>query len=76
MPRVFWLAVGLGAGATAVVLMGRWARKQAQAFAPPNLARQAAETMRDVGSLVSEVLREFRVGASEKEAEVRAALGT
>jgi hypothetical protein len=75
MRRMFWLAVGLGAGATAVVLMGRWARRQAQAMAPPNLARQAGETMRDLGSLATQVLQEFRHGMAEKEAEVRASLG-
>jgi hypothetical protein len=73
--RIFWLALGLGAGATAVVMMGRWAKKQARAMAPPNLARQAGETLRDAGSLVGEVLKEFRTGMAEKEAEFRASLG-
>jgi DNA-binding IclR family transcriptional regulator len=71
---MFWLAVGLGAGATAVVLMGRWAKKQARAIAPPNLARQAGDTIKDLGSLVTEVVKEFRTGMAEKESEVRAAL--
>jgi hypothetical protein len=75
MRRVFWLAVGLGAGATAAVMMARWTRRQAERMSPPNLARQAGETVRDVGSLVTEALTEFRKGMAEKESEVRASLG-
>lgn len=75
MRRIFWLAMGLGAGVTAAVMVSRWARRQAERMAPPNLARQAGETFRDVGSLVTEALTEFRKGMTEKESEVRASLG-
>jgi hypothetical protein len=75
MRRIFWLAMGLGAGVTTAVMVSRWARRQAERMAPPNLARQAGETVRDVGSLVGEALSEFRRGMAEKESEVRASLG-
>jgi hypothetical protein len=74
MRRIFWLAVGLGAGATAAIMMARWTRRQAERMAPPNLARQAGETFRDLGSLVTEAFTEFRTGMAEKESEVRASL--
>ena len=74
MRRLFWLGMGLGAGATAAVMTGRWARRQAQALAPPTLARQAARAARDTGALLAEALADFRRGMSERESEIRAAL--
>jgi hypothetical protein len=71
---MFWVALGLGAGVTTAILVGRWARRQAQRMAPPNLARQAGEALRDVGALVSDALADFRQGMAEKESEIRAAL--
>lgn len=75
MRRLFWLAVGLGAGATGAVLVARWARRQTERMAPANLAARAAEALRDLGELLQEAAREFRAGMAEKEAEVRGALG-
>jgi hypothetical protein len=72
--RIFWLSMGLGAGATAAVMAGRWLRRQRQAFAPANLAHQAGDAARDLASLVGEAAREFRDGMTEKEAEVRSTL--
>jgi DNA-binding IclR family transcriptional regulator len=72
---VFWLALGLGAGATGAVLAARWFERQTRRMAPANLARQASGTVRDLSSLVGEALREFRQGMAEKEAEVRSSLG-
>ena len=75
MRRAFWIAVGLGAGATAAIIVSRWARKQSERMAPANLARQATEAARDFGTLLSEVVEEFRRGMTEKETEVRRAIG-
>jgi hypothetical protein len=72
--RIFWLALGLGAGATAAILAARWAQRQTQRMAPANLAKQAGGVAKDVGSLVREALAEFRAGMAEKEAEIRAQL--
>jgi hypothetical protein len=69
---MFWLAVGLGAGVTAAVMVSRWVKEQQRRMAPANLARQAQGTIQDAGSLLSEALREFRQGMQEKEAELRA----
>jgi hypothetical protein len=66
--------MGLGAGAATAVMVGRWARRQADRYAPPHLAKQASETLGDLGSLLAEAFAEFRKGMAEKEAEVRASL--
>lgn len=72
MRRIFWLAMGLGAGATAAVMAGRWARRQAERLAPPNLARQFGRTIQDLGAVVAEAGREFSRAMTEKESELRA----
>jgi hypothetical protein len=72
--RVFWLAVGLGAGVTVGLAFTRWARRQADRVAPANVARQAGETVKDVGALLTDAFSEFRKGMAEKEQEVRAGL--
>jgi hypothetical protein len=72
--RIFWLAVGLGAGATAAIMSSRWVRQQTQKVAPANLARQAGKTLSDLAALAGQALAEFRQGMADKEAEVRAAL--
>ena len=74
MRRIFWLAMGLGAGVTAAVMASRWARKQAERVAPANVARQAGGVARDLGTLLAEAAAEFRRGTEEKEAEIRASL--
>jgi hypothetical protein len=68
---MFWLSMGLGAGATAAVMAGRWLRRQQRALAPANLVHQAGEAARDLTSLMGEAAREFREGMTEKEAEFR-----
>lgn len=75
MRRIFWLALGLGAGATGAVLAARWFERQTRRMAPANLARQAGGTLRETTSLIGEALREFRQGMADKEAEVRSSLG-
>lgn len=75
MRRIFWLALGLGAGATGAVLAARWFERQTRRMAPANLARQAGGTLRDASSLIGEALREFRQGMADKEEEVRSSLG-
>ena len=74
MRRIFWLALGLGAGATAAVIARRWMKEQTQKMAPANLARRAGGLTGQLASELAQVAREFREGASQKEAEVRASL--
>ena len=74
MRRLFWTALGLGAGVTAAVLTSRWMRKQSDRMAPANVGRQLGDTARDIGQLLQEALEEWRKGMAEKEAEIRAQL--
>ncbi len=74
MKRVFWLALGLGAGSTVAVLASRWMKRQRQRIVPANLGPQAGEALRDLARLLGEAVAEFRKGMSDKEAEVRGAM--
>jgi hypothetical protein len=71
---LFWTAVGLGAGVTAAILASRWMRRQGERMAPANIGQQLSGTARDLGRLAREALQEYRRGAAEKEAEIRAQL--
>jgi hypothetical protein len=72
--RGFWVAVGLGAGVTAAILVSRWMRRQSQRMAPANIGQQLGDTARGLGQLAREAMEEWRRGAAEKEAEIRAQL--
>jgi hypothetical protein len=74
MKALFWLSVGLGAGATAAVLGGRWVRRQREAYAPAALARQAGRRAMNLSAVVADAAREFRAGAAERESELRSAV--
>jgi hypothetical protein len=71
MRRGFWVALGLGAGATSVVIASRWARRQADRVAPAALAREAKGGLLDLGKLVSESIAEGRKAMEERERELR-----
>lgn len=74
MRRIFWLAAGLGAGATVALAATRWVRRQADRVAPATIARQAGSAARDLSALLAQASAEFRAGMADKEAEVRASL--
>lgn len=69
--RSFWIALGLGAGATGAVIASRWARKQAVRVAPATLAREAKGGFLDLGKLVSESIAEGRQAMEQRERELR-----
>ena len=69
--RGFWVALGLGAGATGAVMASRWARKHAARVAPATLAREAKGGLLDLGKLVSESIAEGRQAMEERERELR-----
>jgi hypothetical protein len=69
--RAFWLAVGLGAGATGAVLASRWARRQARKVAPQALAREARGGILDLTKLVAESIEEGRREMEQRERELR-----
>ena len=71
MRRGFWVALGLGAGATGAVIASRWARRQAKKVAPQALAREAKGSLLDLSMLVSESIEEGKRAMEEREREVR-----
>jgi hypothetical protein len=70
--RLFWLALGLGAGAAGAVLTTRFARRQLQKVAPSTLAREARGGLLELSRLVSESIAEGRAAMERTEAELRA----
>lgn len=74
MRRGFWVALGLGAGATGAVLASRWARRQAKKVAPTTLAREAKGSLLDLSKLVSESIEEGKRAMEARERELRAEL--
>lgn len=74
MRRMFWTALGLGAGVTAAVLTSRWMRKKAQKVAPAAIGRQAADGFRDLGELIRESTAAGRTAMHERESEIRSVL--
>lgn len=74
MRRVFWLAVGLGAGVTAAVLLSRWMRRQQERLSPANIGSQISEGARDLSRLLREALDEGRAEAARFEDEMRSSL--
>jgi hypothetical protein len=74
MRRSFWVALGLGAGATGAVVASRWARRQADKVKPATLAREARGGLMDLSKLIAESIEEGRRAMEERERELRAQL--
>ena len=74
MRRLFWLALGLGAGATMAVLVARRVRRASEAVAPATVAREARDAFSDLVQLVRQSIEAGRDAMAQKESEVRAAL--
>ena len=74
MRRLFWVALGLGAGATVAVRMSRWTRRQREKMSPANIASRAGQGVADLGSRVADFVSEYRTASAEREAELRAEL--
>ena len=72
MKRGFWVALGLGAGATGAIMASRWTKKQAPRVAPQSLAREAKGGLLDFSKLVSESIQEGKQAMAEREAQLRA----
>jgi hypothetical protein len=73
--RGFWVALGLGAGATGAIIASRWTRKQAQRVAPQTLAREAKGGLMDLSKLVAESIQEGKRAMDERETELRRGAG-
>ncbi|MEP7059230.1 MAG: hypothetical protein ABI828_00745 [Actinomycetota bacterium] len=74
MRRGFWVALGLGAGATGAVIASKWTKKQARRVAPQTIAREAKNGLLDLSRLVSESLQEGKQAMDARERELRAQL--
>ena len=74
MRRLFWVALGLGAGAASAILASRFVRKQTAKVAPANLAHEARGGMMDLAKLVSDSLAEGKAAMQQKEDELRSEL--
>jgi hypothetical protein len=68
---LFWVALGLGAGAASAILATRFVRRQTAKVAPANLAREARGGIMDLAKLVSDSLAEGRAAMHQKEDELR-----
>jgi hypothetical protein len=69
--RGFWVALGLGSGATGAVLVGRWARRKAEAIRPQTLVREAKGGLLDLSKLVAESIEEGKRAMAQRERELR-----
>jgi len=69
--RGFWVALGLGAGATGAVMASRWAKRQARKVAPQTLAREAKGGLLEFSKLVSESIEEGKRAMEDRERELR-----
>jgi len=70
--RLFWLAFGLGAGATGAVLASRWTRRQTQRVQPRAIAREAKGGLLDLSKLVAGSIEEGKRAMEARERELRA----
>ena len=75
MRRLFWLALGLGAGAAGAIMTARFARRQMNKVAPSTLAREARGGLLDLSRRVSESIDEGRRAMQEKEEQLRSESG-
>lgn len=74
MRRLFWLAFGLGAGATGAVLASRWTKKQAARAKPQAIVREAKGGLLELSKLVSESIEEGKRAMDDRSRELRGAL--
>ena len=75
MKRIFWLALGLGAGAAGAIMTARFARRQMDKVAPSTISREARGGLLDLSRRVSESMEEGRRAMQEKEEELRGGSG-
>jgi hypothetical protein len=73
--RIFWLALGLGAGAAGAIMTARFARRQMDKVAPSTISREARGGLLDLSRRVSESMEEGRRAMQEKEEELRGGSG-
>jgi hypothetical protein len=72
--RLFWVALGLGAGAASAIIASRFVRRQTAKVAPATIAREARGSVVDLAKLVSESINEGKVAMRQRELELRSEL--
>ena len=75
MRRIFWVTVGLGAGAVIGLAVARWAGQTKAKYAPPNLARGAGGKLDQLRARLQDALAEGAEEMALREAELRQELG-
>ena len=70
MRRLFWLGMGLAAGALAVRAVSR----RAQAFTPGSMAGTVRDSAAGLLDEVRTFVEDVRIGMAEREAEIRTAM--
>jgi len=68
--RIFWAALGLGAGVTGAVMTSRWLRKKRETVSPAHIAREAKGGVMDLSRLLAESIAEGKRAMDQKEAEL------
>ncbi|NHC13983.1 hypothetical protein G9H71_09340 [Motilibacter sp. E257] len=71
MRRLFWLGLGAALGA----LIVRRLTRAAQALTPQSVAASLADAMRELGSGIRDFGQDVRAAMSDREVELREALG-
>lgn len=71
MRRLFWLAVGLGAGAASAIMAGRFTRRQVEKAKPQTIAREAKGSLLDLSKLVAESIEEGKRAQADRERDLR-----
>jgi hypothetical protein len=69
--RGFWVALGLGAGATGAILASRWTHKQVEKAKPQAIAREAKGGLLDLTKLLAESIDEGKRAMADRERELR-----
>lgn len=72
MRRVTWFVTGLAAGATGTAYAAKKVKRTAAQLAPANVARGAAERVKQSGRHVVGAVREGRAAMHEREDELKA----
>ena len=71
MRRGFWVALGLGAGATGAIIASRWTRRQVERAKPRAIARETKGGLLDLSKLVAESIEEGKRAQDARERELR-----
>lgn len=74
--RAFWLVTGAGFGFGSSYWVNRAVKRTVARYAPERVRRDATATLRGLGGDVRAALADGRAASVEREAQLRAELGT